>query len=99
MAVYVDEAVNFWRKTYWCHMFADTASELHLFAERMGLKRDWFQPDIRLPHYDLTKSKREIAVRVGSIEVDRRFVYERIVRNVKTHKLVKDIQRQRRKDA
>ena len=28
-------------------------SELHLFAQRMGLRRKWFQ-DKRLPHYDLT---------------------------------------------
>lgn len=94
--IYVDEAVNFWRKTYWCHMFADSINELHYFADQMGMKRDWFQPDIRLPHYDVSVNKRQIAVRLGAIEVDRRFVYERIKRNVKVHRLVKSLQRQRR---
>ena len=52
------------------HMQADTVEELHAFAARLGLKREWFQerpgcPD--LDHYDLTASKREMALRLGAI--------------------------------
>lgn len=70
-------------------MFADDAKELHSFALKLGMKRDWFQPDIRLPHYDITEKKRVIAVRIGAIEVDRKFVYARIKRNVEKKQVVK----------
>ena len=53
------------------HMIADTVSELHDMAGRIGLKRAWFQPRSR-PHYDACLSKRAEAVRLGAIELDRR---------------------------
>jgi hypothetical protein len=43
-------------------------TELHAFAEKIGLKRYWFQGG-RLPHYDLVKSKRDLAVKHGAIEM------------------------------
>lgn len=50
----------------WCHMVSDTSDEeLHAFAARLGLKRGWFQGD----HYDLTASKRALAIRLGAQEV------------------------------
>lgn len=54
----------------WCHMVADEADceELHAFAGKLGLKREWFQGD----HYDLTPVKRVLAVRMGAVEVDRK---------------------------
>jgi len=39
------------------HLIADTKDELHRFAERLGLKRAWFQDRGRLPHYDLTTDR------------------------------------------
>ena len=42
--------------------------ELHAFATRLGLKREWFQsrPDrLELHHYDLILGKREQALRLG----------------------------------
>lgn len=38
-------------------------------ADRLGLKRAWFQNRTDLPHYDLTEGKRHQAVRMGAIEV------------------------------
>lgn len=81
MTVYVDEPVNEWRGKMWCHMFADEIDELHKFAKRMDLNRDWFQSDKRLPHYDVTENKRRIAIRLGAVEVDKRVTYEHIKRN------------------
>jgi hypothetical protein len=54
----------------WCHLFADESDcqELHAFALRCGLKRIWFQGN----HYDLTPLRREKAVKLGAIEVDRK---------------------------
>lgn len=58
----------------WCHMFADAAdcAELHAFALRVGMRREWFQGD----HYDLTPAKRARAVRFGAKEVSRREAVE-----------------------
>ena len=70
MAVYVDGAENQFGRMKMCHMLADTVVELHEMADRIGLKREWFQPLSR-PHYDLSKTRRALAVKAGAIEVDR----------------------------
>ena len=74
--VYVDKLFstrafrsNRWRHSQACHLFADTVEELHRFAQRIGLKRSWFQDNPRFPHYDLTAGKRSQAVRSGAKEV------------------------------
>jgi hypothetical protein len=65
-------------------MYADTLDELHEMAAKIGMKREWFQDDQRLPHYDLTVSRRIKAVQAGAVEVGWRDVWERIKRNVET---------------
>lgn len=77
MSVYVDDLTpcipnKNWRWTESCHLIADSLDELHEFANRIGMKRAWFQNDSRLPHYDLNKNRRAIAVRMGVVEIDRR---------------------------
>lgn len=77
MSVYVDRLIRYPRRCIkpaarrfgreWCHLTADTEEELHEFAERVGLRREWFQPKPR-PHYDLTPEKRLQAVRLGAVE-------------------------------
>jgi hypothetical protein len=57
-------------------MFADSLDDLHAFAKRLGLKREWFQAKPRFPHYDLTPSKRPQAVRLGAVEVEHEFAIE-----------------------
>ena len=86
MSVYVDQlqdcvANNRWRYARSCHLVADTLDELHAFAERLGLKRAWFQAT-SLPHYDLTKNKRELAVKRGAIQIDQR----QLVEILRTHR-------------
>jgi uncharacterized protein DUF4031 len=51
-----------------CHMWADSLEELHAMAARIGMRRAWFQDDPRLPHYDLTPSRRAMALRAGAME-------------------------------
>jgi hypothetical protein len=46
-------------------MTADTLEELHEMAEKLGLRR-WFQ-NTGTPHYDLCKSKRLKAIKLGAI--------------------------------
>jgi Protein of unknown function (DUF4031) len=65
----------------WCHMVSDQdEAELHAFADRLGLKRAWAQlrPKASAAHYDLTPSKRLLAIRLGAVEVTDR---ELVMRN------------------
>ncbi len=62
------------------HLQADTPDELHEFAERLGLRREWFQVKPGRPendHYDLTRALRERAVELGAVAEDRRDGWER----------------------
>ena len=74
MTVYVDQERNRFGRMVMCHMFADTIAELHAFAVHIGMKREWFQP-FSFPHYDVSLSRREVAVQLGAIDVDRREGY------------------------
>lgn len=63
-------------RSRWSHLTADTPEELHEFAERLGLKREWFQTCKRrcAPedqpcqhwHYDVTETKRKRALGMGA---------------------------------
>jgi hypothetical protein len=75
MSVYVDDIAvcvknKKWRWPKACHLVADSVDELHKFADRLGLKRSWFQHGT-IPHYDLTENMRRKAVKLGAIEIDR----------------------------
>jgi hypothetical protein len=73
MTVYIDDAFTQGDWGRWNgggHLQADVVEELHQFAARLGLKRGWFQcrpgrPE--LDHYDLTRGKRELALRLGAV--------------------------------
>lgn len=76
MAVYVDDAFvsdepGAWGKwTGGGHMQADTLEELHAFAQRIGMRRSWFQTRAGRPekdHYDLTCARRDRAILLGAI--------------------------------
>ena len=73
MAVYVDD----WRQrarlgpitNRWSHLIADGEEELHRLAERLGLRRAWFQFDHRHPHrghYDVPEHVRRRAIELGA---------------------------------
>ena len=52
----------------WCHMWADTEAELHRMARAIGLKREWFQDQSIIPHYDLIPRRRTKAIELGARE-------------------------------
>lgn len=62
MAVYVDAEGIRWRGREWNHLVADSLDELHAFADKLGLRRSWFQSKTLYPHYDVTKSVRTRAL-------------------------------------
>ncbi|HLO96303.1 MAG TPA: DUF4031 domain-containing protein [Burkholderiaceae bacterium] len=74
MAVYVDDEQVPWRGKLWCHLVADSLIELHQFAARLGLRRDWFQGHSLYPHYDVTMSVRDRALSLGAQLGDRRTI-------------------------
>jgi Protein of unknown function (DUF4031) len=65
VAIYVDDANIPSRGRRWSHLVADTPEELHLAAERLGLRREWAQDKGRTLHYDLPAELREQAITLG----------------------------------
>lgn len=74
MAIYVDNEQIPWRGKLWCHLVADSLPELHEFAQRLGLRRSWFQTGSIYPHYDVTIAVRAKAIALGAKMGDRRTI-------------------------
>ena len=66
-----------------CHMLADKPAELHAMADRIGVKRKWFQRKASAPHYDICRSKRALAVAAGAVEVTERSELSAIIKRVR----------------
>lgn len=74
--VFVDPPGWTYRGMLMCHMISPNLDALHQMADTIGVARRWFQdpvtmPKVSLPHYDIAKSKRALAVRAGAIECSR----------------------------
>lgn len=76
MTVYVDDARIPYQRGHMrmrmSHMVADTADELHAMADRIGVKRKYFQAHASHPHYDICEAKRRAAVEAGAEQVTQR---------------------------
>lgn len=77
MSVYVDNARIPWRNKQWCHLVADTVDELNAFAARLGLRPEWFQRKTLYPHYDITTTVRERALKLGAVAAEKEMVVSR----------------------
>lgn len=73
MSVYVDGCAIAFRRMKTSHMIADSLEELHAMAAAIGMKREWFQvaPPASFPHYDVSQTKRGMAIVRGAIPCDR----------------------------
>lgn len=71
--------IRFWHRR--CgHLVSDSSlEELHEFAERLGLRREWLHLK-SVPHYDLTGKHYELALERGAILVSSREIVRRAVR-------------------
>ena len=78
--VYLDASIWTLGRMVMCHMIADTQDELHAMAERIGMKRQWFQepPKASVPHYDVCKARKARALALGARKLDRRAFAEKI---------------------
>lgn len=59
----------------WCHMVSTVDEvELHAFAAKLGLRREWAQlrPKASAAHYDLVPRRRARAIELGAREVSAR---------------------------
>jgi len=72
VTVYVDELQVWPNAKHRCfmkgsaHLTADSLEELHAFAARLGLRRDWFQDHRVAAHYDLSPAKHAKALALGA---------------------------------
>lgn len=72
MTVYVDNmhttAMGKFRHMKMSHMICDDIDELHEMAEKIGVRRKWFQGD----HYDVCMEMRDKAIKLGAVEISMR---------------------------
>ena len=62
------------------HLFATDLDALHAFAASLGLRREWYQGK-QFPHYDLTKNKRDLAIRKGATVVEPGIIPDGVIRH------------------
>lgn len=65
--IMVDEAAWEYRGQMWCHLTGDNQHELDIFASRLGLRIK--HNSVACAHYDLSPSKRAMALRLGAVFV------------------------------
>lgn len=68
MTVYVDNAHIPYGRMIMCHMVADSHSEIHEMADRIGINRNWFHRG----HYNICQAKRAAAIAAGAVEIGMR---------------------------
>jgi len=94
MSVYVDDLFRCrWgprnQYTHAAHLIADSIPELVEFGRKIGLKRKWLQNEHdvrRIPHFDVTPGKRDLALAFGARAVDR-YEFVAITRRIREQRL------------
>lgn len=55
---------------WWCHMWSEDLDALHVMAQKIGMKRAWFQAQhADFLHYDLVPPRRAAALKLGAVEI------------------------------
>ena len=88
--VYVEDARNRFGRMVMSHMLADSLRELFEMADRIGVARKWYQGPGKAscPHFDISASKRELAIQEGALVVDRRGLVD-VMRRIKEEALAR----------
>lgn len=90
MAVYVDDmhstGIGNFGRMKMSHMIADTTEELLEMIDKIGVKRKWIQhPGTPNEHFDIAKSKRELAIKNGAIPIRYRKYAEMVLDRAKQY--------------
>lgn len=77
MSVYVDDMYKYslggFGRMKMSHLMADTSEELLDMVDKIGVQRKWIQyPGTENEHFDISMSKRSLAVQFGAKEVTMR---------------------------
>lgn len=87
MSVYVDDVEHRFDRPlggYYlmCHMWADSLGELLVFADKIGVSRKYLQqpPKASWVHFDISKVKKRLALRLGAILTDKYGPVEHVAR-------------------
>lgn len=67
------------------HMVSDNIDDLHDFADELGIKWRHFQDKNGKPHYDICKSKKLKALKMGAKEVNDREIVSILKKFHKAH--------------
>ena len=68
MSVYVDDMRAAFGRMVMCHMMADSTDELLEMADKIGVQRRWIQKaGTPMEHFDISQSKKALAIRNGAI--------------------------------
>jgi hypothetical protein len=90
MTVYVDDVRHQFGRMVMCHLWADSLEELLAMVDRIGVQRKWIQghPTLSQPrfrkaswvHFDISLSKKELAIAAGAVLTDRYGPVEHLAR-------------------
>lgn len=81
--VYVGTMEYPFRSMIMSHMACEDIPTLHAMAERLGLKRWYFQDHKPFPHYDISKGKKALAITYGAELVNDRELIRKCYPQVK----------------
>lgn len=81
MTVYVDDYNAPYGRMKMCHMIADSTEELLAMVDKIGVQRKWIQKaGTAYEHFDIARTKRELAIQFGALPVSSRRIVELIRR-------------------
>lgn len=73
MTVYVDNVRHPFGRMVMCHCWADSLDELFAMMDKIGVQRKWLQqpPKASWVHFDISLTKKALAISNGAILTDR----------------------------
>lgn len=82
MTVYVDDVRHPYGRMFMCHMWSESLDELLAMADRIGVARKWLQrpPAASWTHFDISLSKKALALAAGAVLTDKFGPVEHVAR-------------------